>query len=77
MIAEMKEARRALSAVSLPNGVYAIGGYNGSVYLKTVERYDPENGWVPVASMNNSWCTLSTVSASDCRHIYAIAGFNG
>lgn len=50
----MKEARRALSAVSLPNGVYAIGGYNGSVYLKTVERYDPENGWVPVASMNNS-----------------------
>jgi hypothetical protein len=26
----MNEHRRALAAVALPDGVYAIGGYNGS-----------------------------------------------
>lgn len=40
MIAPMKEARRALSAVALPDGIYAIGGYNGTKYVQTVEKYD-------------------------------------
>jgi N-acetylneuraminic acid mutarotase len=29
----MKEARRALAAVVLPDGIYAIGGYDGRQYL--------------------------------------------
>ena len=40
LIAPMKEARRALTAVALPDGIYAIGGYNGKDYINTVERYD-------------------------------------
>ena len=39
-IADLNEPRRALAAVSLPDGVYAIGGYNGSKYLGSMERYD-------------------------------------
>ena len=29
MLPEMNEARRALATVSLPDGIYAIGGYDG------------------------------------------------
>ena len=36
----MKEPRRALTAVALPDGIYAIGGYNGKEYVNTVEKYD-------------------------------------
>jgi len=74
----MKDSRRALSAVSLPNGVYALGGYDGEKYLSSVEKYDNEtNQWVQVSSMLQKRCTLSSVSSNDCRYIYAIGGFNG
>lgn len=46
MVGSMNEKRRALSAVSLPNGVYAIGGF-GKSYLNSVERYDSEHDkWI-------------------------------
>jgi hypothetical protein len=49
----MGDPRRALSAVSLPNGVYAIGGYDGEKYLNSVERYDQDSDeWVKVKPMN-------------------------
>lgn len=38
VIAPMNECRRALAAVTLPDGIYAIGGYNGKKYLDSVER---------------------------------------
>jgi influenza virus NS1A-binding protein len=34
----MNEARRALAAIALPDGIYAIGGYDGRQYLATVEK---------------------------------------
>jgi len=37
MIASLNIPRRALSVVALPDGVYAIGGYNGKDYLGTME----------------------------------------
>jgi hypothetical protein len=40
LIAPMNEPRRALTAVALPDGIYAIGGYNGKEYINTVERYN-------------------------------------
>ncbi len=47
LIAPMHEARRALTAVALPDGIYAIGGYNGKEYISSVERYDTiNNEWV-------------------------------
>lgn len=36
-IAPLNIPRRALSVVALPDGVYAIGGYNGKDYLGTME----------------------------------------
>lgn len=36
----MNEGRRALAAVSMPDGIYAIGGYNGKDYISSVEKYD-------------------------------------
>ena len=36
----MNEARRALAAVALPDGIYAIGGYDGKQYLDSVEKYN-------------------------------------
>jgi influenza virus NS1A-binding protein len=38
MLPEMNEARRALAAVALPDGIYAIGGYDGKSYLASVEK---------------------------------------
>jgi len=53
VLGKMSDQRRALSAVSLPNGVYAIGGYDGEKYLNSVERYDQDTDeWVKVQPMN-------------------------
>jgi len=39
--------------VGVLNGlVYAVGGYDGSAHLNTVERFNPlTNTWEPVANM--------------------------
>ena len=39
-ITAMKTPRRSFTLVSLPNGLYAIGGHDGKSYLKSVEMYD-------------------------------------
>lgn len=52
ILGSMSNQRRALSAVSLPNGVYAIGGFDGEKYLNSVERYDQDSDqWISVAPM--------------------------
>lgn len=38
MIANLNVARRALTAVTLPDGIYAIGGFDGFNYLSSVEK---------------------------------------
>jgi len=74
----MQEARRALAAVALPDGIYAIGGYDGRQYLATVEKYDlQKQQWQYVRSMNTARCTLSAVASSDCQYIYVLGGYNG
>jgi len=42
----MKESRTGHAAVSLPNGIIVIGGFNGKEYLSSVERFD---------EVNNEW----------------------
>lgn len=39
VIASLNIPRRALSAVALPDGIYAIGGFDGNNYLSSIERY--------------------------------------
>jgi N-acetylneuraminic acid mutarotase len=79
MLARLSEGRRALSVVALPDGIYAIGGYSGSQYLASVERYDIErNVWTKIEQMLSPKCTLScVVSVPDFRYVYAVGGFNG
>jgi influenza virus NS1A-binding protein len=77
-IASMSTPRRALSVVTLPDGIYALGGYDGSKYLKTLEKYDIRMGkWVTLAPMKHARCTLSAVTSPDCQFIYTLGGFNG
>jgi hypothetical protein len=77
-VADMNVPRRALAAVSLPDGVYAIGGYNGSKYLASMERYDEsQNKWIMCSEMNSPRWTLSAVSSNDWQYIYTIGGFDG
>ena len=62
----MNEPRRALTAVALPDGIYAIGGYNGKEYINSVERYDFfTNEWTLLKPMETPRCTLSAVASSD------------
>ena len=62
----------------MPDGIYAIGGYDGTKYLNSVEKLDIMRGvWVELAPMKHARCTLSAVPTPDCQFIYAIGGFNG
>ncbi len=36
IVGKMNNPRRALNAVTLPDGVYVMGGYNGEEYLNSV-----------------------------------------
>lgn len=37
-IAPLNRPRRALCAVTLPDGIYAVGGFDGVSYLNSVEK---------------------------------------
>eukprot|EP01017_Pseudomicrothorax_dubius_P008719 TRINITY_DN1287_c0_g1_i4.p1 TRINITY_DN1287_c0_g1~~TRINITY_DN1287_c0_g1_i4.p1 ORF type:complete len:819 (-),score=157.68 TRINITY_DN1287_c0_g1_i4:215-2671(-) len=77
IIANMNTPRRALASVMLPDGVYAIGGFDGHNYLCTVERFDEgTNAWVYINSMNYSRCTHSAINSPDSHHIYVLGGFD-
>ena len=48
----MRSKRCRLGLATLDGKVYAVGGYDGCVFLRTVERYDPDKQtWKLVASM--------------------------
>jgi hypothetical protein len=63
----MIEARTGHTAVSLPNGIYVIGGFNGTDYLASMEKYDEtENRWETMPEMNCPRAKHSSVVSSDC-----------
>jgi hypothetical protein len=35
----MEFNRRALAVVAMPDGIYALGGYDGTRYLSSCEKY--------------------------------------
>lgn len=74
----MREGKRALTAVALPDGLYVLGGYNGKEYLSTVERYDYfSQKWTTMRPMNSQRGTFASIVSANCNFIYAIGGFNG
>ena len=78
MLPPLNEARRAHCAVSLPDGVYVLGGFNGKDYLTSVERFDEQkNEWTVVGDMRHGKCAMSAVVTSDCQFIYVLGGYNG
>ena len=56
--------------------VYAVGGFNGSLRVRTVDVYDPiRNMWSSVASMEARRSTLGVAVLNN--RIYAVGGFDG
>jgi len=50
---------------------YACGGYDGSQFLRSVEKYNPETDeWVSVASMNVKRSRVALVA--NCSKLYAV-----
>lgn len=61
-VASMNNPRRALSAVRLKNGIFAIGGFDGEKYLSSVEIYDETlNDWKTVCFMNIARCLFTAM----------------
>ncbi|EAS03065.2 kelch motif protein (macronuclear) [Tetrahymena thermophila SB210] len=76
-IAPLNIPRRALSAVTLPDGIYAIGGFDGNNYINSVEKYDEQlDRWTYVSSMRYSRCTSSAIVSQNNQHIYVLGGFD-
>uniref|UniRef100_A0A3Q3WKW8 BTB domain-containing protein n=1 Tax=Mola mola TaxID=94237 RepID=A0A3Q3WKW8_MOLML len=51
-VAPMSISRDAVGVCLLGDRLYAVGGYDGQVYLTTVEAYDPQtNEWTQVAPL--------------------------
>jgi hypothetical protein len=70
--------RKGHSAVMMPDGIYVIGGYDGTTYLKSIERYDfNTKRWKYICDMNYSKCHFSCVTSNDYQYIYTIGGYDG
>lgn len=53
-VAPMSVSRDAVGVCLLGDHLYAVGGYDGQVYLNTVEAYDPQtNEWTQVSQTEN------------------------
>ena len=56
--------------------VYAIGGFNGSLRVRTVDSYDPaKDQWACVSSMQDRRSTLGSAVLNGL--LYAVGGFDG
>lgn len=77
MLPSMKKPRRCFALVSLPHGIYAIGGYDGSEYLREVELFDFTTGrWVAVSSLRRARFAHTAVASGDMQEITVCGGFN-
>jgi len=74
----MPKALRAVAAVSLPDGIYVMGGYDGSEYQSSLMLLDTQKlTWKQLRPMNTNRGTFSVVASPKCDCIYAVGGFNG
>lgn len=56
--------------------VYAVGGFNGSLRVRTVDMYDGgRDQWTTMASMQERRSTLGAAVLGDV--LYAVGGFDG
>src|SRR5262249_11418953 len=71
---EMNEKRDGAASAVLNGTVYVCGGYNGSTYLASCEKYQ-SNRWQPIASMNAK--RGYHIMASLYGYLFACGGLNG
>lgn len=66
----MSISRDAVGVCLLGDRLFAVGGYDGQVYLSTVEAYDPQtNEWTQVrthTTLRKSICSKSSLLISVC-----------
>ena len=56
--------------------LYALGGYDGSQHLSTVECYSPcTDQWRTVADMKSKRCYVGSTVL--CGRLYAVGGYDG
>ncbi|CAN6345401.1 unnamed protein product [Urochloa humidicola] len=68
--------RFALAATGLNGVIYTTGGYDGSVYMESAERYDPREGfWVRLPSMCTRRGCHALTALGDA--LYAMGGYDG
>jgi len=65
------------AGVAIVDGqLYALGGYDGTQHLSTVECYSPcTDQWIPTASMQSKRCYVGAIILSG--KLYAIGGYDG
>lgn len=62
-IASLSIGRDSIGIALLGDSLFAVGGYDGAQYLKTVERYDAEkNEWIQMAPLNLSRAAACVVA---------------
>lgn len=72
----MLSKRCRLGVAALNGKLYVAGGYDGSVFLKQVECYDPHlDRWSFVAPLNVKRSRVALVT--NCGKLYAIGGYDG
>lgn len=66
----------SLGMVYMGGMVYAVGGFNGSLRVRTVDSYDPvKDQWTSVANMQDRRSTLGAAVLNGL--LYAVGGFDG
>lgn len=65
-----------VGVVYMGGTVYAVGGFNGSLRVRTVDAYDPvKDEWCCVSSMQDRRSTLGAAVLNGL--LYAVGGFDG
>mmetsp|Transcript_15969 Transcript_15969/g.25560 ORF Transcript_15969/g.25560 Transcript_15969/m.25560 type:complete len:726 (+) Transcript_15969:169-2346(+) len=76
----MRAKRRYLGVAVSPDGskLFALGGYHGSKYLKSVEVYDFHHRlWTNLPPMLERRCGLGVAMSPDGKRLYAVGGYDG
>jgi hypothetical protein len=77
-VESMIQSRKNLAALTMPDGIYVFGGFDGSQYLKSVEKYDfLTKKWKLLADMIFPKSMTTCVSSNDCQFIFTLGGFDG
>lgn len=72
----MNSARSGAAVAAANNYIYALGGYNGTTQLNSVERYDPRlDEWKLVSCMLDHRSALSVASFEN--KLYVFGGYDG